>query len=502
MPEPSEDEKEYVATGIQGLDAILGGGFLRSGFYLLQGNPGSGKTTLSLQYLFQCSRRGERGLYISLTESRLDLLRTCRSHNWDLEAIEIADLTRSDANLKSENQYSVFHPSEVELGQTTRAIFAEVERVEPQHVVFDGLSEMRLLAERPLRYRHQMLSLKAYFEDRGITVLLLDDQTSPLGEIQPESLVGGNIIMERYVPGYGGARRRLYVTKVRGATFRDGYHDYEIQQGGIVVHPRLVAAEHHEKFARDVQSSGIDNLDEMLDGGLQTGTTTLLLGPAGVGKSTLSMKYVAQALVRGERAAVYTFDEVMETLFERSEKLCFNGIRQYVENGQLHAQQVNPAELSPGAFTQEVRRAVEEDGVRTVVIDSLNGYLSAMPEERFLTTHLHELFTYLNQRGVLTLMVVAQHGILGPMSTELDISYMADTVLLFRYFELDAEIRQAISVFKKRTGAHERSLRELKITATGVQVGEPLSGFRGIMTGVPEYTGKTAGLSDDEKSNR
>src|SRR5689334_1711818 len=251
MTQAGDTPKTYIPTGINGLDAVLCGGFLQAGFYLLQGNPGSGKTTLSLQFLFSCARRGERGLYISLTESCQDLERTCHSHGWDLEAIAIADLTRSDANLKSENQYSVFHPSEVELGQTTKAIFAEVERVQPQYVVFDGLSEMRLLAERPLRYRHQMLALKAYFEDRGITVLLLDDQTSPLGDIQPESLVGGNIIMERYLPGYGEARRRLYVTKVRGATFRDGYHDYEIQQGGLIIHPRLVAAEHHEAFARE-----------------------------------------------------------------------------------------------------------------------------------------------------------------------------------------------------------------------------------------------------------
>jgi circadian clock protein KaiC len=471
---------------------------LQSGFYLLQGNPGSGKTTLSLQFLLSRAQQGERGLYISLTESRQDLLRTCDSHGWDLNAIEIADFTRSGANLKSENQYSVFHPSEIELGETTRAIFAEVERIQPRYVVFDGLSEMRLLAERPLRYRHQMLALKAYFEDRGITVLLLDDQTSPLGDIQPESLVGGNIIMERYLPGYGGARRRLYVTKVRGATFRDGYHDYDIQQGGLVIHPRLVAAEHHETFAREVRSSGIPNLDQMVDGGLQAGTSTLLLGPAGVGKSTIAMKFVTEALIRGERAAVYTFDEVLETLFERCEKLCLNGIRQYGENGQLHAQQINPAELSPGAFTQEVRRAVEEDEAKIVVIDSLNGYLSAMPEERFLTTHLHELFAYLNQRGVLTLMVVAQHGLLGPMGADIDVSYMADSVLLLRYFELDGEIRQAISVFKKRTGVHERTLRELKITTTGIQVGEPLIGFRGIMTGVPEYRGTPPALSPVE----
>ncbi len=501
MAETVEDNQEFISTGISGLDAILCGGFLRAGFYLLQGNPGSGKTTLSLQFLLSCALQGERGLYISLTESRADLLRTCRSHGWDLNAIEIADLTRSDANLKSESQYSVFHPSEIELGQTIQAIFAQVERTQPQHVVFDGLSEMRLLAERPLRYRHQMLALKAYFEDKGITVLLLDDQTSPLGDIQPESLVGGNIIMERYLPGYGGARRRLYVTKVRGSVFRDGYHDYEIQQGGLIIHPRLVAAEHHQNYAREVQSSGIDNLDRMVDGGLQSGTTTLLLGPAGVGKSTIAMKFIAEALVRGRRASVYTFDEVLETLFERSEKLCLNGVRQYVESGHLHVQQVNPAELSPGAFTHEVRRAVEEDGAKVIVIDSLNGYLSAMPEERFLTTHLHELFAYLNQRGVLTLMVVAQHGFVGSMGTEIDVSYMADNVLLLRYFELDGEIRQAISVFKKRTGAHERTLRELKITTTGVQVGAPLLGFRGIMTGVPEYTGMTTGLANEEPTS-
>jgi circadian clock protein KaiC len=494
LTEPSCSPQEYISTGVPGLDNILCGGFLRAGFYLLQGNPGSGKTTLALQYLFECARRNECGLYISLTESRQDLLRTCRSHGWDLEEIRIADLTRSDANLKSENEYSVFHPSEVELGQTTRAIFNEVERVQPQHVVFDGLSEMRLLAERPLRYRHQMLALKSFFEDRGITVLLLDDQTSPLGEIQPESLVGGNIIMQRSIPGYGGARRRLNVTKVRGAIFRDGYHDYDIANGGIVVYPRLVAAEHHEQYARNEMSSGIPNLDAMVGGGLKAGTTTLLLGPAGAGKSTIAMKYAAAALIRGENAAIYTFDEVLETLFERSEKLCLNGVRQYYQSGQLHVQQVNPAELSPGAFAQEVRRAVEESAAKVIVIDSLNGYMSAMPEERFLTTHLHELFAYLNQRGVLTIVVVAQHGLLGTMIAELDISYMADTVLLLRYYELDAAIHQAISVFKKRTGPHERTLRELKIESDGVRVGAPLTGFRGIMTGVPEYTGQMAAL--------
>lgn len=478
---------EFVGTGIPGLDAILKGGFLRTGFYLLQGDPGSGKTTIALQFLFERARFNERGLYISLTETVQDLQRSCLSHGWDLNRITVADLTQSSANMKGESEYSVFHPSEIELGQTTKAIFDEVERVNPQYVVFDGLSEMRLLAERPLRYRHQMLALKAFFEARGITVLLLDDQTSPLGDIQPESLVGGNIIMQRLLPIYGGARRRLYVTKVRGADFRDGYHDYEIRKGGIVIHPRLVASDHHASFKREIVSSGIANLDMMLDGGLHSGTTTLLLGPAGVGKSTISMQYVVQALSQGKSAAVYSFDEELSTLLERSEKLCCSHLSDFIESGKLLVKQINPAELSPGAFANEVRRTVEFDNAKIVVIDSLNGYLSSMPEEKYLFTHLHELFAYLNQKGVLTIMVVAQHGLLGFNANQLDISYMSDSVLLFRYFESQGEIRQAVSVFKRRTGKHERSLRQLHINQTGVQVGEPLVGFQGIMTGVPEY---------------
>lgn len=483
----------YIPSGVPALDHILGGGFLREGFYLLQGDPGSGKTTLALQFLIECSRGGERGLYITLTETRKDLELACRSHGWSLDSIEVCDLTRSDFNVSGESQYIVFHPSEVELGETTRQIIAEVERTKPRYVVFDGLSELRLLAADPLRYRRQLLSLKHYFEAQKTTVLLLDDRSNPMGQIQPESLVGGNIIMEKYLPGYGGARRRLHVTKVRGADFRDGYHDYEIVHGGVVVHPRLIAAEHHERFQPEVLSSGIPNLDRMLEGGLQAGTTTLLLGPAGVGKSTVGMQFVARALTEGRRAAVFTFDEVIETLFSRSEKLCLKGIRQYLENGQLHAQQVDPAELSPGGFADKVSRVVEA-GARVIVIDSLNGYLSAMSEERFLTTHLHELFAYLNQQGVVTVVVVAQHGLIMGNAAELDVSYLADTVLLLRYFEVGAEIRQAVSVFKKRTGPHERSLRELLITNHGVQVGEPLRDFRGIMTGVPQYEGTTVPL--------
>ena len=495
--------KQYVTTGVPGLDYVLMGGFLRRGFYLVQGDPGSGKTTLALQFLLGRVAAGEKCLYITLTESREDLENACGSHGWDLGGLEICDLTGSAANLAGESEASVFHPSEIELGETTRAILAAVEAAKPDCVVFDGLSEMRLLAGNPLVYRRQLLALKEFFARRGATVLLLDDRSSPFGTVQPESLVGGNIVLERTLPNYGTARRRLYATKVRGSDFREGYHDYEIIQGGVVVHPRLVAAEHHDSFTRVAAPSGVAELDTMLGGGLSTGSTTLLLGPAGVGKSTVAMQFAVNAMRSGEKAAVYMFDEVMETLIERVDKLCLGkegGLRAYIAEGLLHAQQVDPAEMSPGAFAHEVRRAVEA-GAKLIIIDSLNGYLNAMPEERFLTTHLHEMFSYLNQKSVSTLMVVAQHGMMarGGADGEVDVSYLADTVLLFRYFEARGEIKQAISVFKKRTGDHERTLRELRISPRGVVVGDPLTEFRGVMTGVPQYEGKAEMLPDGGK---
>lgn len=495
------DGKRFVPTGVPGLDYVLLGGFLREGFYLVQGDPGSGKTTLAIQFVLCRRDAGERCLYISLTESRRDLDNTCDAHGWKLDGVQICDLSKSAVNISGEPESSVFHPSETELGETTQAILAAVEKAKPEYVVFDGLSEMRLLSGNPLIYRRQLLALKEFFAERRTTVLLLDDRSSPYGEIQPESLVGGNLIFERTLPQYGSARRRMYVTKVRGSDFREGFHDYKIVQSGVVIHPRLVAAEHHDVFTRETFSSGIPQLDSMLQGGLSTGSTTLLLGPAGIGKSTTAMQFVITAMKAGHKAAVYMFDEVLATLIERTEKLCLGkegGFQAFIDEGKLHAQQVDPAELSPGAFASEVSRAVDA-GAKIVVIDSLNGYLNAMPEDRFLTTHLRELFSYLNQKGVITLMVVAQHGmILRGMMGDLDVSYLADSVLLYRYFESQGEIRQAISVFKKRTGAHERLLRELRITAKGMEIGEPLRHFRGIMTGVPQYEGETKMLSGEE----
>ncbi|HKP59218.1 MAG TPA: ATPase domain-containing protein [Polyangiales bacterium] len=495
--------RPLVPTGISGLDTVLMGGFLAGGFYLFQGDPGSGKTTLALQFVQSRLLANERCLYVSLTESRRDLEETCRSHNWSIDELELLDLTRT-GSVEAGGQVSIFHPADTELSDIIKTVVAAVERVQPQHVVFDGLAELRLLSGDPLRYRRQLLSLKDFFAARTTTVVLLDDRSASFSEFQPESLMGANVVLERLLPSYGRARRRLFVTKVRGAQFREGYHDYEIVTGGLVLHPRLVAGEHRGSVSAELCGSGIENLDLMLRGGLSSGSTTLLVGPAGSGKSTISMQFVINAMRRGKKAAVYLFDEVMHTLTERSEKLCLGtpgGFSRFVEDGVLHAQQVDPAELSPGAFAHEVRRAVEA-GASVIVIDSLNGYLSAMPEERFLETHLHELFAYLNQKGVLTIFVVAQQGMMIGTNANagLDVSYLADTVLLFRYYEHRGSIKQALSVFKKRTGPHERTIRQLVIDQTGVHVGPPLEELQGIMTGVPQYAG-SAELGRAQRSN-
>lgn len=493
---------ERTSTGVGGLDDVLLGGLLRAGFYLVQGDPGSGKTTLALQFVQARLKAGERCLYVSLTESRADLENTCRSHGWSLEGLELRDLTRSGSDLDAQSQVSVFHPADTELSDLIKAVREEVERVQPQHIVFDGMSELRLLASEPLRYRRTLLSLKELFASTGVTALLLDDRSGSFGSSQPESLVGGNIVLERFLPTYGRARRRLFVTKVRGSDFLEGFHDYEIVTGGVVVYPRLIAKDHRDPFTAEVFSSGVKNLDLMLHGGFAAGSTTLLLGPAGAGKSTAAMQFVVSALKRGQKAAVYVFDEVRHTLIDRAEKLCLGkpgGIGAFVKEGLLHIQQVDPSEKSPGALAHEVRRAVAE-GARLIVIDSLNGYLNSVPEERFLTTHLHELFTFLNQSGVLTIVVVAQHGMMaaGARDGTIDVSYLADSVLLFRYYEAAGEVNQAISVFKKRTGPHERSIRRLTIDESGFAVGEPLRQFRGIMTGVPQY--RDADLSRADSS--
>ncbi len=474
-----------VAAGIEGLDNILGGGFTPNRIYLVEGDPGSGKTTLSLQYLLEGRRRGESGMYVSLSETKEELEGVAHSHGWNLDGIYCHELIPSDDSLHPDAQSRLFHPSEVELSDTTRAILAEVDRRKPMRVVFDSLSEMRLLAQHPLRYRRQVLALKQFFIGRQCTVLLLDDRTSAENDLQLHSLAHGVISLEHMAQEYGAERRRLRVLKMRGRDFRGGFHDFIIRTGGLDVFPRLVAAEHHRLFEAEPLKSGVAALDAMSGGGLHRGTSALLMGPAGCGKSTLATQYCVSAAERGERSAMFTFDESTATLMTRSHGLGID-LKRHVDARRIRIQQIDPGELSPGEFIYSIRRSVEKDAARVVVIDSLNGYLNAMPEERFLTIQLHELLTYLGQQGVVTLMVVAQKGLLGHgMQTPVDASYLADTVIALRYFEARGKLRRAISVVKKRSGAHEDTLRELSMRRGGIALGEPLHDFHGVMSGIP-----------------
>jgi circadian clock protein KaiC len=484
------DTSAVSATGTAGLDQILGGGFTPHRLYLIEGDPGAGKTTLALGYLLEGARRGEKGLYVTLSETREEITSVARSHGWSLDPVHIVELVASEESLTPGSQYTMYHPSETELGETTKAVLDAVEQVKPQRVVIDSLSELRLLAQNPLRYRRQILALKQFFSGRKCTVLLLDDRTSDDTELQVRSIAHGVLTLEQLSPEYGAERRRLRVVKLRGKQFRGGYHDFNIVKGGLDVFPRLVAADHRTAFSAEKVSSGVAPLDQLVGGGLDRGTSTLIMGPAGSGKSSVATQYVVAAAARGECAAIFTFDESSGTLGARSAALGMDLAAQ-VESGRVVIKQVDPAELSPGEFVHTVRRQVEERNCRLVVIDSLNGYMNAMPEERFLTIQMHELLTYLGQKGVTTILVVAQHGLVGgKMESPVDVSYLADSVILTRYFELKGRVRKAISVVKKRSGAHEETIRELSVGTNGIRVGKPLEDLRGVMTGVPVYEGQ------------
>ena len=477
-----------VSTGIKGLDHILGGGFTPNRLYLLEGEPGSGKTTMGLQFLLAGVQAGETVLYVTLSETRDELLETAASHGWSLDGIHIHELLPMGDQLDPESQYTMFHPSEVELGETTGRMLQEVERLQPTRVVFDSLAEIRLMAGTMLRFRRQVLALKQYFAGRHTTVLLLDDANGVEQGAPVHTIVHGAVMLSQMRPDYGGDRRRLRIGKLRGRPFIGGYHDYEIRTGGVELFPRLVAS--HIRRAGEVEqiTSNLAELDALLGGGLDRGTSVLLMGAAGVGKSSLATHFVMAAAERGERSALFLFDESVRTLMTRSHGMGFP-LQQQVDEGRVSVESVDPGEISPGEFIQRIRNEVENHGARLVMIDSLSGYFNAMSGEKFVLIQLHELLAYLAKMGVVTLLINAQKGLIGRMSSDIDVSYLADTVILLRYFEAEGQVRQALSVLKKRTGAHERTIRELTLTAKGVRVGEPLRDFAGVLTGVPHPVG-------------
>lgn len=476
--------RDLAPTGISGLDDVLGGGLTKNRIYLVMGDPGVGKTTLGLHFLLEGVRLGERVLYIALSETRDEIEAVAESHGWDLTGVDIFEYSAA-TRLDEADESTLFHPSEVELGQATRTMIEAVERVKPQRVVIDSLAEVRLLAQSPLRYRRQILGLKHYFTGKQSTVLLLDDKDVASGDMQLLTLAHGVLLLEQLAPMYGAERRRMRVSKLRGVKYRGGFHDVTIRTGGLVVFPRLVAAEHRSALKKGRIESGIAAIDALLGGGIDRGTSTLIMGPAGSGKSALATQYVAAAAQRGENVAMFLFDESRTTMLTRSASINVP-LQEYIASGRISVQQIDPAEVPPGEFVQLVREQVEKRDISVLVIDSLNGYLNAMPEERFLTIHMHELLTYLGQHGVATLLVVAQHGVVGgAMMSPVDVSYLADCVILMRYFELSGEIRKAVSVVKKRSGAHEKAIRPFAIGADGLTVGPPLTEFHGVLSGTP-----------------
>ncbi len=487
-----------AATGIAGLDDILSGGLSRGHVFLLEGQPGTGKTTVALQFMQAGARAGEISLYITLSETDRELREGARSHGWELdESIKIYELTPPENLLDSEHSQSLLYSSDLELGEATRQIFEVVERVKPARVVIDSLSEIRLLAQSSLRYRRQILAIKHYFSRYDATVLLLDDLTTELLDKTVHSVAHGVIRLEELTPNYGAERRRLKVLKYRGQKYRGGFHDFTIVQGGIQVFPRLVAAEHRNRYERLQHSSGIAELDSLLGGGVDGGSSTLILGPSGTGKSLMAMVFAAKAVARGERAGLFIFDEELGLLFDRM-KLMGIDLEALKATGNLVIEQIDAAEMSPGEFAHRVRHAVDELQIKTLVIDSINGYQAAMPEENALILHMHELLLYLNRSGAATFMTVAQHGLVGDMRIPVDITYLADTVILLRYFEALGEVRRAISVIKKRTGTHESTIREYRIGSQGLKIGEPLGQFQGVLSGIPSYHGDTGPLLTDE----
>lgn len=490
-----------ATTGVEGLDDILSGGLSRRHVFLLEGSPGTGKTTISLQFLIEGAIRGEKCLYISLSESEEELRDSAASHNMVLnENIEIFELVPPESLLDSDQQQSLLYSSDLELGETTKLIFGAFERLKPDRVVIDSLSEIRLLAQSSLRYRRQILALKHYFSKSGATVLLLDDLTADVLDKTVHSVVHGVIHLEELSPNYGSERRRVRILKYRGQAYRGGYHDFVIRTGGVAVFPRLRAIEHKTSFTRDTLSTGIERLDGLLGGGVNRGSSTLLIGPAGTGKSIFGFQFIDAAIKRGEKAAVFIFDEELGLLFDRMREIGID-LQKLRDDGLLHIEQLDAAELSPGEFAQRVRERVATYDAKSVLIDSVNGYQASMPEENALILHMHELLQFLNRQGANTFLTVAQHGLVGDMKSPVDVTYLADTVILLRYFEAAGRVRRAVSVIKKRTGRHEDTIREYKIDDRGLTLGEPVSGFQGVLRGVPVLMAEPPALAPSDRSS-
>lgn len=489
---------EKANMGVVGLDDITSGGLTRSRLFLLEGSPGTGKTTIATQFLRAGAAAGERSLYITLSETEEEFRAGAESHGWDLEGVDIFELVPPESLLDDDQQQSLLYSSDLELGETTRRIFEAFEKVKPKRVVLDSLSEIRLLAQSSLRYRRQILALKHYFSRSGVTVLMLDDLSSEANDRTMHSVAHGVIRLEELSPEYGAERRRLRVVKYRGQRYRGGHHDFVIATGGIRVFPRLVSSEHKGEFVRTVLKSRSPELNALLGGGIERGSSVLVLGPAGTGKSLLALTFIVGAVERGEPSAMFVFDEELGLLFERARGVGID-LQPMVDSGLLVIEQVDAAELSPGELSSKVRRCVEENGARTVVIDSLNGYQASMPEEQALILHMHELLQYLNRQGVSTFLTVAQHGLVGDMKAPVDVTYLADTVILLRYFEALGRVRRAISVIKKRTSAHEDTIREYRIDQRGLTLGEPLTQFQGVLRGVPVLIGETGQLLETDE---